>query len=90
MFRRHLEEKEVIARVVHKHWLLGARELFWPTLFVLLCVGFLALQPAIINMTGAHIKIILKERHEKCDLPFIGRSLPCKFPLCLPKNSCEY
>ncbi len=30
-FHRHLDDEEVIRLVVHKHWLLGLRELFWPS-----------------------------------------------------------
>jgi|CXWL01.1.fsa_nt_gi hypothetical protein len=33
LFKKHLEEDETLMRVVHKHWLLGIRILFWPTLF---------------------------------------------------------
>jgi hypothetical protein len=31
LFRKHLEEDETLLRVVHKHWLLGFKSLFWPT-----------------------------------------------------------
>ena len=30
-FHKHLEDDETLVRVVHKHWLLGLRLLFWPT-----------------------------------------------------------
>ena len=33
LFRKHLEEDETLQRIVHKHWLLGIKSLFWPTLF---------------------------------------------------------
>lgn len=32
LFARHLEEDEQISRIVHKHWLVGLRYLFWPAL----------------------------------------------------------
>jgi len=31
-FHRHLDEEESIKMIVHQHWVLGARELVWPTL----------------------------------------------------------
>lgn len=34
LFKKHLEDDETLKRVVHKHWLLGVRALFWPTLFI--------------------------------------------------------
>lgn len=34
LFHKHLEEDETLLRVVHKHWLLGMKTLFWPTLFI--------------------------------------------------------
>lgn len=39
IFSRHLEEDEVLMRVVHKHWLIGLKVLFWPTLFLAACLG---------------------------------------------------
>lgn len=30
LFKRHLEEGEVVIALVHKHWFLGLRFLFWP------------------------------------------------------------
>ena len=36
LFRKHLEEDETLVRVVHKHWFLGIRSLFWPTIFCVL------------------------------------------------------
>lgn len=44
LFTKHLDDDEVLARVVHKHWLLGVKALFWPTLWLaataLLAAGF--------------------------------------------------
>lgn len=44
LFTKHLDDDEVLVRVVHKHWLLGVRALFWPTLWlaadVFLPLGF--------------------------------------------------
>lgn len=31
LFSKHLDDDESLVRVVHKHWLVGAKELFWPT-----------------------------------------------------------
>ncbi len=38
LFRKHLEEDETLKRVVHKHWLLGFRALFWPTFWIICTV----------------------------------------------------
>jgi hypothetical protein len=46
MFRRHLDDEETLVIVVHKHWLLGCKILFWPSILVGLCIGMLAMQPA--------------------------------------------
>jgi hypothetical protein len=32
LFRRHLEDDEAVVAVIHRHWLLGTKSLFWPTL----------------------------------------------------------
>lgn len=44
LFTKHLDEDEELVRVVHKHWLLGVKALFWPTLWLacaaLLVAGF--------------------------------------------------
>lgn len=44
LFTKHLDDDEVLVRVVHKHWLLGVKALFWPTAWIafvaLMCVGF--------------------------------------------------
>lgn len=32
LFKRHIEEDESIVAVIHRHWLMGLRALFWPTL----------------------------------------------------------
>lgn len=42
-FNRHLEDDEVVSRIVHKHWLLGVKALFVPTASVIVSVVFLAL-----------------------------------------------
>jgi len=33
LFQKHLEEDEVLVKVVHKHWFIGIKTLFWPTVF---------------------------------------------------------
>lgn len=45
LFRRHLDDDEKNLAVIHKHWLLGLKAMFWPTAFLAACVGLLALQP---------------------------------------------
>ena len=45
LFSQHIEDDETISRIVHKHWLVGLRDLLWPGTFVLLCLGALALRP---------------------------------------------
>ena len=42
LFRCHLEEDETIVRIVHKHWLLGVKTLFWPVLVFCVLVVVLA------------------------------------------------
>lgn len=37
LFTKHLDDDEVLVKVVHKHWLLGFRALFWPTCWLALC-----------------------------------------------------
>lgn len=34
MFKKHLDDDETLKRVVHKHWLLGFRALFWPSVWI--------------------------------------------------------
>ncbi len=34
-FMKHLEDDETLVRVVHKHWLIGLKALFWPTVLLL-------------------------------------------------------
>ncbi len=43
LFKKHLEDDETLVRVVHKHWLLGFRALFWPSIFLLGCIWLLSL-----------------------------------------------
>lgn len=46
LFSKHLEEDEVLVRVVHKHWLFGLKALFWPTLFFAAVIAVIAYNPA--------------------------------------------
>lgn len=46
LFARHLEEDETLYLVVHKHWLLGVRSLFWPTVSFVACWVLLSLAPS--------------------------------------------
>ncbi|MDB4978001.1 MAG: hypothetical protein JWM56_187 [Candidatus Peribacteria bacterium] len=34
LFKRHLESDELISRVVHRHWLVGAKYILWPTVSI--------------------------------------------------------
>jgi hypothetical protein len=43
LFRKHIEDDETLLHVVHKHWLLGLKALFWPTLIFLALWGLLYL-----------------------------------------------
>jgi hypothetical protein len=36
LFSKHLDDDEVLVKVVHKHWLVGFNALFWPTVFLAL------------------------------------------------------
>ncbi len=43
LFSKHLEDDETVAMIVHKHWLIGTKELFAPSLSFLLAIIFLAI-----------------------------------------------
>ena len=43
LFLRHLEEDEALVRIVHKHWFLGIKELFWPAVSLVAAWGFYAM-----------------------------------------------
>ncbi len=45
LLSKHLEEDEILVRSVHKHWLLGFRALFWPSLFFLSGMSVFIVQP---------------------------------------------
>lgn len=45
LFHKHLEEDEHLVRAVHKHWFLGLKSLFWPTLFFVASWTLLAQVP---------------------------------------------
>lgn len=42
LFGRHLEDDEKVTMVVHKHWLIGLKELVFPSLSFFLGLGFLS------------------------------------------------
>ncbi len=44
-FKRHLDDDETLVRAVHKHWFLGLKALFWPTVLFAACWSFLYLAP---------------------------------------------
>ena len=37
LFKQHIEEDETIKLIVHKHWVLGLKSLFWPTAAFIAC-----------------------------------------------------
>ncbi len=45
LFARHLDEEESVQMIVHKHWLVGLRSLFWPTVTFLALWVFLSAAP---------------------------------------------
>ncbi len=45
LFLRHINDDEKIICVVHKHWLLGVKHLFWPVVLFLIVWGFAVLAP---------------------------------------------
>jgi hypothetical protein len=46
LFKKHLEDDETLNRVVHKHWLLGVRALFWPSLWIACAALIVWMNPA--------------------------------------------
>lgn len=52
LFAQHVEEDEHVTRVVHKHWLVGLRELIWPCGLFVFCILLLTLQP---NRLGVYV-----------------------------------
>jgi len=46
LFHKHLEEDEHLIRAVHKHWFLGLKALFWPTLFFAAGAALLSYLPS--------------------------------------------
>lgn len=57
LFSKHVNDDEVLVSVVHKHWLLGVRALFWPMCWILfvalLVIGFPTRQMAIVGAVFA-------------------------------------
>lgn len=46
LFSKHLEDDETLLKAVHKHWLLGIKALFWPTLFAAISLLIVSYNPA--------------------------------------------
>ena len=46
LFRSHLEDDEHISVIVHKHWLIGLKFLFWPVLSFWLSLSLLVIVPS--------------------------------------------
>ena len=46
LFGKHLEEDESVIRIVHKHWFLGLKGLFWPSVFFAAGAVLMAVHPA--------------------------------------------
>ena len=47
-FSRHLDDDEEVRLLVHKHWRLGVRGLFWPTVSFIASWTFLAIAPFLV------------------------------------------
>jgi Bacterial PH domain len=45
LFKRHLEEDESVVTIVHRHWLLGIKSLFWPVAALIAGWVFLVVAP---------------------------------------------
>ena len=45
LFKRHLEDEEDVITVVHKHWLIGLKFMFWPILIFIFLIALLAVVP---------------------------------------------
>lgn len=45
LFTSHLEDDEVVSKIVHKHWIVGLNVLVWPAGLVLFCLAGLLVQP---------------------------------------------
>ena len=55
LFSRHLEDDEVVTVIIHKHWILGIKELIAPSISLLLSLGVLSMttvQTAFYVVTG--------------------------------------
>jgi len=46
LFSKHLESDETLLKVVHKHWLLGIKALFWPSIFAAISLLVVSYNPA--------------------------------------------
>lgn len=45
LFDRHLDDDEEVSEIVHKHWILGIKHLFWPIISFLAAWAFLYIAP---------------------------------------------
>ena len=45
LFNRHLEDDEEVIAVVHKHWLVGIKFMFWPVLIFVFLIALLTVVP---------------------------------------------
>ena len=48
LFKKHLEDDEVVRLYVHTHWRLGLRKLFWPTVSFIAAWAFLVIAPFVL------------------------------------------
>jgi len=48
LFARHLDDDEEVVEILHKHWILGLKFLFWPTVSFLAAWMFLYMAPFLI------------------------------------------
>lgn len=54
LFHKHLDDGERVSRIVHKHWLMGIKNLFWQSSFLVFALLLLSTKP-----TGLALWIVL-------------------------------
>lgn len=60
LFNRHLESEETVIRVVHRHWFLGLRHLFWPTITFCVFTALLltSLKAEVLYVVGSLLGVV--------------------------------
>lgn len=59
LLSKHLEKDETLLLAVHKHWLIGFRALFWPTLILVVSGWILSLNPVRGMLIGMGIWMLI-------------------------------